>query len=340
MTGQHRWAIGIATSFGLTVTSGLAFLGHYFVNEFSRPHVTFEDPSLTWGMPKAGSEPPSALQRTLLFKAIDGTLLCGDFWAQPAPAPTVVLCHGYRVSRSHLRPAAALEYACGYNVLFFDFRGHGDSDSVLTSAGNAEVRDLEAALFVAANQPETLARKIIIHGFSMGASVALLTPPHPNVAAIVADSPYARSDDIMRRLVIYRFVMASHTWPSWLHPLQSVFPALAWCIVLFSTIDFRLRFGFNVVARPATSFRRWKARSKHVLQNHSIPILLIHSAGDTLIPIEHAKKIAAEAKAHGAILETYFVEDEHHCGAYGYDPVQYDTVLRNFLTHYLHNDSQ
>jgi alpha-beta hydrolase superfamily lysophospholipase len=338
MLGQRRWAIGIATSFGLTITSGLAFLAHYFVNEFSRPHVLLDDPSLAWGMPKASSEPPLTLQRALLFKAIDGTLLCGDFWAQPVPAPTVVLCHGYRISRSHLRPIASLEYACGYNVLFFDFRGHGDSDSVLTTAGNAEVRDLEAALFVAAKQPETLPRKIIIHGFSMGASIALLTPPHPDVAAIVADSPYARSDDIMRRLLVYRLIEASNTWPSWLRPLRRVFPALAWCITFLSTIDFRLRFGFTVVARPSNSFRRWKARSKDALQNHFIPILLIHSAGDTLIPIKHAKTIAAEAKAQGAILETYFVEDEHHCGAYGYNPQQYDMVLRTFLTQHLCDD--
>lgn len=342
MSEQRRWAIGIATStgiIGLTVTSSLAVLAHFFVNEFSRPHSPLRDIDLTWDVPEPIGEPPVSLQHPLLFNASDGTLLCGEFWAQPQPAPTIVLCHGYRISRDHLRPVAELEYTHGYNVLFFDFRGHGDSDSVFTSAGNAEVLDLEAALFAASQQPETLPGKIIIHGFSMGASVALLMSPHPDVAAIIADSPYARSDDIMRRIVCHWLAEKSNQWRPLFWPLRGLFPAIAWCTVVLSTIDFRLRFGFNVVARPVTSFKRWKLRSQTTLHKQVSPILLIHSAGDTLIPIEHAHQIVAEAKAHGVTLETYFVEQVNHCGAYGYHPLRYKSVVHSFLHRHLRNDS-
>jgi len=341
MFGQHRRAIGIATSMvsilGLTLTSGLAFVANFFVDEFSRPHILLPDSDLTWGMPEVLlGAPPLVYQRHLLFRAVDGTLLSGDFWAQPQPAPTVILCHGYRISRTHLRSAAEIGYGRGYNVFFFDFRGHGESESVMTSAGNAEVRDLEAAIFVAGRQPETLTGKIIIHGFSMGAAVALLTPPHPDVIAIIADSPYARSDDILRRLISYRLV---DTWvmrfPRWRLP-QRLFATIAWCIVSMSRIIFRLRFGYPVIARPDTSFRRWKQRSRRALQRHDIPILLIHSSGDNLIPFKHAQQIAAEANAHGAHLETYFVDADTHCGAYGWDPLEYDRVIQDFLERYLH----
>lgn len=340
MAGQHRWAVGLATStasiLGLTVASGLTLVAHFFVKEFSRPHTPLPEGAFEWGIPPLSlDEPPPQAQRSLLFNASDGTLLCGDFWAQPIPAPTVILCHGYRISRSHLRPVAQLEYACGYNVLFFDFRGHGDSESVMTTAGNAEVRDMEAAIFVAGIQPETMPGKIIIHGFSMGAAVALLTAPHPNVVAIIADSPYARSDDILRRLVAFRLV------DEWilrypLRPLpQSLVTILAWSIVTMSRIVFRLRFGFTVIARPDSSFKRWKQRSKKILQYHPIPILLIHSSGDNLIPIEHAHQIKAEAAACGAPLETYFVDAKVHCGAYGWNPLQYNLVIQTFLAKHL-----
>ncbi|GCE03047.1 alpha/beta hydrolase [Dictyobacter aurantiacus] len=340
MAGQHRWALGLATStasiLGLTVTSGLALVAHFFVQEFSRPHTPIPDSAMDWGMPSVLiEEPPQMAQRSLLFSTADGTLLCGDFWAQPQPAPTVILCHGYRISRSHLRSVAQLEYARGYNVLFFDFRGHGDSESVMTTAGNAEVRDMEAAIFVAGHQPETLPGKIIIHGFSMGAAVALLTPPHPDVVAIIADSPYARSDDILRRLVAFRLV------DEWLkryprQPLpQLLVTLLAWSIVGMSRIVFRLRYGFTVIARPDTSFKRWKQRSKKILKYHPIPILLIHSSGDNLIPIDHAHQIRAEAAAYGAPLETYFVDAKVHCGAYGWNPLQYDLVIQSFLARHL-----
>ena len=341
MPEQRQWVIGIATStgiVGLTVTGSLAVLAHFFVNELSRPHSPLRDTDLTWGMPESTGEPPASLQRSLLFKASDGTLLCGEFWAQPRPALTVVLCHGYRISRTHLRPAAGLQYGSGYNVLFFDFRGHGDSDSILTSAGNAEVLDLEAALFAASQQYETLPGKIIIHGFSMGAAVALLLPPHPDVVAIIADSPYARSDDIMRRIIYHRLLGKSHQWLPLFQPLRQLFPAITWCTVALCAIDFRLRFGFSVVARPVAAFKHWRVHSQKALHQQAIPILLIHSAGDTLIPIEHAHQIVAEARAHGVTLETYFVEHVNHCGAYGYHPLHYTSAIHRFLSRHLQDD--
>lgn len=341
MAGLRRWTIGIATStglLGLTVTSGLAVLAHRFVEEFSRPHLLIDTSTFSWGIPQIFTEPPRSVQRSLLFKTVDGTLLCGEFWAQVRPAPTLVLCHGYRISRSHLRAAAALAYHWGYNVFCFDFRGHGESEGVMTSGGNAEVRDLEAALVVAGRQPETLPGKIIIHGFSMGAAVALLTPPRPEIVAIIADSPFARSDDVLRRIVHFQLIQLCSIKRPLLHALRSLIPLVAWLIIAACKIDFRLRFGFNFVARPDTSFRRWKKRASKVLEQHSIPILLIHGKNDTLIPLAHAEQIAAAAKLHAVPLETYFVEGADHCGAYSVAPERYSDVLRSFLLRHLGND--
>jgi len=341
MSGHHRLFVGLASSagiLGLTVTSGLAVLANRFVEELSRPHTLLDDSVFTWELPRTNSEPPLALQRSLLFETADGTLLSGDFWAQPRPAPTIVLCHGYRTSRSHLRTVAALEYSHGYNMLFFDFRGHGESDSVMTSGGNAEVCDLEAALEVAARQPETIPGKIIIHGFSMGASVALLTPPRLDVVAIIADSPYAHSDDILRRLVRYQLTEGSKSWRAPLRRLQRFWPVVAWLTVFVSTIVFRVRFGYDVIAHPATSFKRWCMRTKAAREHYVIPILLIHASGDTLIPIAHSHQIAAEAQLYGVPVDTYFIEEMDHCGAYGYDPAAYVNVLHRFLSQYLHDD--
>ncbi len=343
MAGRHRWTSGLTAStwlLGLTVTSGLTILASWVVEEFSSPHKLLAEADFTWDVPTFYSEPPATVQRPLLFKAVDGTLLRGDFWAQAQPAPTIILCHGYRIHRSHLRSVAAVEYACGYNVLLFDFRGHGDSDSVTTSGGNAEVRDLEAAIVVASRQAETLSNRIIIHGFSMGAAVALLTPLQPEIVAIIADSPYARSDWVLSRMVTYRMHQAIHNWLPWLQPLQWVAPLLAAAIVAISTIVFRLRFGYDFVARPEATFKRWqrKMHAKNGSHLHAVPILLVHSFGDELIPIAHAHQIVAQAKGYHVELETYFVDGRTHCGAYGYDPKQYGQVMKNFLERCLRQD--
>lgn len=333
MFGQHKWALGVASGMGvisIAATSSLAILAHYFVDQLSRPHTLPDQDLFTWKLPHPEPEPPASQKRSLLFRTSDGKLLSGDFWAQSHPAPTVVICHGYRITRTYLRPVAALEYKYGYNILLFDFRGHGESESVATSGGNAEVHDLEAALTVASRQPETLPGKIIIHGFSMGASVALLTPPHPEVAAIIADSPYARLDEILRQFV--RWQLAGE--PSLRH-LRSTFPAVSWATVAISKVIFRLRFGHALIARPAASFKRWQAQVKGTTHQSFPPILLIHGAQDTAIPISHARQIAAQAQLYNIPLVTYFVEEAGHCGAYGHNPQEYIRVLQQFLARYL-----
>jgi uncharacterized protein len=357
---HHRWAmLGLATSgglLGLTVTSGLAVLANKFVEEFTQPHVLLDNSIFVWKVPPPLNEPGPDLQRSLLFAASDGTLLSGEFWAQTQAAPTIILCHGYRASRSHLRSVATLNYACGYNVLLFDFRGHGDSDSVMTSGGNAEIRDVQAAIEVARLQPESRAGQIILYGFSMGAAVALMVPWHPDVAAIIADSPYARSEDILYQMVSSRLEEESAArLPSW-HPLPQMYSALAWSTLQASRILFRVRFGYGFVAHPAANFKRWrrkegrqksrilashlaqlargwkrKSESVQVVEQREIPILLVHAKQDPLIPFSHAQAIAAAAEANQVPVESYFVECDVHCGAFGNNPVEYCDVFLKFL---------
>ena len=102
-----------------------------------------------------------------------------------------------------------------------------------------------------------------------------------------------------------------------------------------STIIFRLRFGHAMVARPATSFKRWKALSKTVLSTNYAPILLIHDEQDPLIPIAHAHQIVAKARTYNIPVETYYVDYAIHCGAYGYNPEQYVRVIQEFLSRHL-----
>jgi len=225
-------------------------------------------------------------------------------------------------------------YSLGYNVLLFDFRGHGDSDSIITSCGNAEVHDLEAAITVACLQPETLPQGVILHGFSMGAATALLLPPRSDVAAIIADSPFARSDEILLRLINHRLTERSQSLTH-MQRLRSFTPPLAWTLVNASKVVFRARFGYTFVARPDTSFKRWVRQTKHEQQPKHIPILLIHAVGDAFIPFSHATTLVERAKAQGIPLETYFVDHPAHCGAYLYNPEQYTAAIQQFLAKHM-----
>src|SRR5579875_546235 len=112
-SAMAKWSRGViasASSIGLVavmVSSGIVLLAHRFVNEFTHSHVLLDDNQFTWDMPVAEAEPSAMVRRQLRIDTCDGQRLCGEFWAQPRPAPTIILCHGYRVPQVHLRPVAA-----------------------------------------------------------------------------------------------------------------------------------------------------------------------------------------------------------------------------------------
>ncbi len=328
------WLVGLASSLafvGLVVSCGIGIMAHRLVNEFTQSHVVLDDDQFNWVMPEAETEPEAAFRRPLTFETVDGKRLRGEFWAQPHPAPTIILCHGFRISQTHLHPVAALEYRTGYNIFLFDFRGHGQSEHAIISGGNAEVRDLEAAIHITLQQPEALPGKLALHGFSMGAAVSLLMPPHPAVTGIIADSPYARLDTILQRLVCARLCETSASWPANLRWLRVLFPALAWMVMLVSQLDFRVRSGDPLVARPERSMKRWTTTTQTEKQQRPPAILLIHSIDDEYIPFSHAKRIMAQAHAYAIPLETHIVKQANHGGAYGQDPQQYAMLLERFL---------
>ncbi len=332
MTRMWHWIVDIITLLGVLIMGSLSLFAFILVHAISRPHNHSDPGIFAPQLPTGGAAPQHFKQRPLVFQADDGVVLRGDFLAQPHPAPTTIICHGYRISRDYLRSTTASVYTkFGCNLLLFDFRGHGESDSVAISLGNAEVRDLQAAITVASQQPETLPGTIVIHGFSMGAAVALLIPPRPEVAAIIADSPYARLDDILRRFVVSKLIEKNTWWSPLFQKLHVMMPVVSWAIVEGGALLFRARFGYSLIARPDRSFERWRALSLSHPQRTSPPILLIHGEQDSVIPIAEARSLEAQARALKFEVETYYVKGAGHCGAYELDPQRYIQVVRQFL---------
>src|SRR5260370_5048188 len=201
------WFASLTVSIAVVslITGGTMWvLGRRFIEEFTRPGVTVEQGTPKWGgwiFPETVVEPPKSLQRAVTFQSADGVPLGGAYWAQTHSAPTIIISHGFHLPSRYFRSVAALEYAHGANILLFDYRGHGESSLVPTTCGNAEINDLLAAVDIATSQTETARGQVYIHGFSMGPAVAILLPPHAAVAGIIADSSYARLDEMIRMLI-------------------------------------------------------------------------------------------------------------------------------------------
>lgn len=234
------------------------------------------------------------------FTAEDGTPLAGWWLDQPGCERVAVVCHGHRGSKADMLGVSAALWRAGHSVLLFDFRGNGDSADGPQSLAHYEQQDLRAALDLAAARcPEA---EIDVLGFSMGAAVSILVAAHDQrVARVVADSPFAD----MKGVIAYA-------------AQQLKIPTLGTIAVVDQAN--RLRYGYRFADVEPLSV---------VDQIAPRPLLIIHGTEDTVIPVDHARQLAAAA---GDNCTLDIVDGVDHCGAYFADRPGYLAKIVAFLS--------
>lgn len=213
------------------------------------------------------------------FKTKDGLTLSGWFIPnENAKAKTVILLHGYPADKGNILPALAFLRE-NYHLLLFDFRYFGGSGGAYSTAGAKEVEDVTAAVQFLQSRG---IQEVGVWGFSMGGAVALMAAPEtPEIKAVVTEASYARLDLMAREL--YRIPLLNY-------PLSKL--TGLWAKV-FLNIDVR-----NVAPEES-------ARNLH------IPILVIHSTNDDMIPFKHAL-LLKDALRDNAQADFWFQEDLIH----------------------------
>lgn len=201
----------------------------------------------------------------VVFETSDQVALSG--WFIPAKSPTkktIILLHGYPADKGNILPVMAFLHQ-HYNLFLFDFRYFGDSGGHYTTIGKDEVKDLLAAIkYLRTRRID----QVGVWGFSLGGAVALMTAPlAPEMKAIVAESSYARLD-----------WMATDYFkiPLLKYPLKELTRYLGILVLGYDIRD----------VSPAEA-----------LAKISVPVLLIQSRNDNVIPHHHAllfEEIAAK----------------------------------------------
>ncbi|HXE76082.1 MAG TPA: alpha/beta fold hydrolase [Candidatus Xenobia bacterium] len=136
---------------------------------------------------------------TLEFVGPGGRSHSAWFFPGLRGAPVIVLCHGYRSSRSEVMTLATSFQMHRYNVLVFNFAGHGESPADYTMLGPRESAELLAALEMLRQRKDVDANRVGLWGYSLGAYAALsAAPDYPGVKAMVVDSAYERPADLLR----------------------------------------------------------------------------------------------------------------------------------------------
>jgi pimeloyl-ACP methyl ester carboxylesterase len=131
------------------------------------------------------------------FLSRDHLTLSG--WWIPGSSPvigTVIVCCGQNGSMDKDIPQAKPLHEAGFNVLMFDFRGHGRSQGEIVTMGAFEQADLFGALDYVSQ--ERGIERVGVLGLSMGAGVALMVAAQDaRIAALVVDGAYPRLDGIL-----------------------------------------------------------------------------------------------------------------------------------------------
>src|SRR5215210_4229330 len=204
---------------------------------------------------------------------------------------------GYKFDE-HLLQTLPVYHDAGYGVLLLDLRAQGESDGARRTLGYREVRDVRGALDWLQKQGYR-SDQMVLHGWSMGGATALRAAPGTGVAAVVEEAGYADLPLLLKGKI----------------PEFVPFGGL-------------LRPAILLAGRFFPDFVPWEVVPKTEaakLSDEGVPLLIIHSTGDDVVPYEQALILAA------AYPKTHFWKLEGYGHVEAYEHPEYALRLREFL---------
>lgn len=226
-------------------------------------------------------------------------------WYMPAPGAqaTIIISPGYRGSRSDVLGLCRPLWYAGYNVLAFEYYGHGMAVGTPVTLGYREINDfLGAVTYARQRAPEA---RIGAIGYSMGAAVSIMGCARTSeVEALIADSAFATHKSAIE-YAVHRTLHLPFFLFDW------ITDALLW-----------LRAGYHF--KQVEPLRAVGALAPR-------PILFIHGLKDSVVDPRDATLLY---KAAGDPKELWLLPEIEHCGAYFADRATYvERMLHFFATH-------
>jgi uncharacterized protein len=204
---------------------------------------------------------------------------------------------GYKFEE-HLLQTLPVYHDAGYSLLMLDLRAQGESDGKRRTLGYREVRDVRGALAWLRRQGYAL-DQVVLHGWSMGGATVLRAAPGTGVAAVVEEAGYGDLPLLLRGML-----------PWYVRFGRLLEPAIMLVGKLFPDFDYH-----EVVPK----------REAAMLSEEGVPLFIIHSTDDGVVPYEQAKLLAA------AYPESTVWTLEGYSHVEAYEHPEYAQRLRGFL---------
>ncbi len=230
------------------------------------------------------------------FETEDKLLLHG--WFIPATEnknpKTIVFLHGYPAEKGDILPFAK-NFKKNYNLFLFDFRSLGGSEGTISTIGLNETKDVVAALDYLENEHKV--NEVYVWGFSMGAATALLSAHKDSrIKKVVSDSSFANLSSMATET--FRFPIINQILGQILN---------IWAFIILGTHPSNVS--------PAS-----------IIDDLDIPVMIIHSKDDNMIPFSEALIIKNSA-AGNHMIEFWFREHAPH----GNMNLEYVEKIKEFI---------
>ncbi len=207
-------------------------------------------------------------------KQLFGWLLPGY---EHQPAPAVIVLHGWGANAEMMLPLARPLQVAGITVLLIDARNHGNSDADTFSSMPRFAEDLDAAIDWLKTQPEAVPGQIAVVGHSVGAAAALLSASRRHdLAGVISLAAFAHPANMMRR---------------WLTTKGMPYFPLGWYVLHY--VQHVIGHRFDAIA-PLNTITRV-----------TCPVLLVHGADDSTVPVADAHAIHARRVHDQVELRVY-----------------------------------
>lgn len=237
----------------------------------------------------------------------DGLRLHGMLY-RPSTASThrwAILCHGYGGRLEDMLDQGVAFSRMGFHLLLPDARGHGQSEGAYIGMGWPDRRDIVMWIrHVIAIDPEA---EIVLYGISMGAATVMMTSGEPlptQVKVAVEDCGYTSA------------------WDEFAYQLRKLYHLPPFPVLHIASLMTRLRMGYGLK----------EASAIHQLARSHLPILCIHGAADTFVPVTMLDAIYETAHPP---KEKLLVAGAGHGGANVVGGKAYWDTVQRFIMQYI-----
>lgn len=241
------------------------------------------------------------------FAGKGGIQLFEQWWCPAQPKAAVVVVHGYSEHSGRYAHVAETFVKHGYAVYAYDHRSHGQSDGSKTYISSFDDVVDELGLFMKHIEPRMGELPLFVLGHSMGGLIVSLymASRQPSVNGVILTSPYVEiGGDVPDWLIrISGFI------GRWLPHLPTI--GLDYNLVsrdkeiLAKHRADPYIYRGKLPARTGAEMNRAVQQFNDIIEQITVPLLVMHGGDDQIAPVSGSKNVHARAGSDDKCIKIY-----------------------------------